>query len=159
MSHEFIKDYWESQGVAFKENHGASWEDRNAIELEIESIARNIADGQHVLDAGCANGYSAFAQWNRRPSIRLQGIDFAENMVRHAKERQARDYAGKDLRFERGDIRSLQFADRTFDVVYTTRVLINLPNWAEQQQGFEECLRVVKDHGVGVLSEAFWSPS
>ena len=48
--------------------------------------------------------------------------------------------------------------DNTFDVVYTTRVLINLPTWEQQMQGIAECIRVAKPNGTIVLSEGFWEP-
>jgi ubiquinone/menaquinone biosynthesis C-methylase UbiE len=52
----------------------------------------------------------------------------------------------------------MQFDDNSFDVVYTTRVLINLPNWDEQIQGIEECIRITKKGGTVILSEGFWEP-
>ena len=60
--------------------------------------------------------------------------------------------------FQEGDVRSLQFPDSTFDVAYTTRVLINLPSWEQQLKGIAECIRVVKPNGTIILSEAFWEP-
>ena len=52
----------------------------------------------------------------------------------------------------------MEFEDNSFDVVYTTRVLINLPNWEEQVQGIEECIRITKKAGTVILSEGFWEP-
>jgi len=34
-----------------------------------------------------------------------------------------------------------------YDVVYTTRVLVNLPTWEQQKKGIAECLRVTKKKG------------
>ena len=65
---------------------------------------------------------------------------------------------GNNVNFMEGDVRSLQFPDNTFDMAYTTRVLINLPTWEQQMQGIAECIRVVKPGGTIVLSEGFWEP-
>ena len=64
-------------------------------------------------------------------------------------------WCGRILRRRR---RSLAFADSSFDVVYTTRVLINLPAWDQQVTGIMECLRVARPGGKVILSEAFWEP-
>lgn len=37
----FIKDFWESQAVKFKDSHSASWGDNFAIDLEIENISQH----------------------------------------------------------------------------------------------------------------------
>jgi len=55
-------------------------------------------------------------------------------------------------------VRHLRFVDHVFDVVYSTRVLINLPTWEEQLQGLKECLRVCKKGGTVIISEAFYEP-
>lgn len=60
--------------------------------------------------------------------------------------------------FKIGNIKNLQFKDDMFDVVYTTRTLINLSTWNEQKQGISECVRVCKIGGTIIFSEAFWEP-
>jgi SAM-dependent methyltransferase len=40
----------------------------------------------------------------------------------------------------------------------TTRVLINLPTWEDQQKAILESLRVVRPSGTLVISEGFWEP-
>ena len=67
---EFIKAYWEQQGSAHQSSHLASWGDRYAIELEIETISRFIKGGDRVLDIGCAN-FSTFRQHEMNLSCAL----------------------------------------------------------------------------------------
>lgn len=156
MSH--IKEYWDSQAVKHNDKHDASWGDNWAIDLEIEMIRKYIAEGDKVLDVGCANGYSAFKQLDNNPQ-KIYGIDYSEPMIDAAKEKQ--DKLGintEKLEFEVGDILDIQFDDNLFDVVYTTRVLINLPTWSQQIEGINECLRVCKPGGKVILSEGFWEP-
>ena len=159
MSHEFIKDYWENQAITHKDSHHASWADNFMIALEIDAISEHISSGDRVLDVGCANGYSAFEQLKRCSDIRsIVGIDFAENMIVQANGAKEKANLTDAVTFEVGDARSLRFPDNTFDVVYTTRVLINLPSWEEQMLALNECMRVVRPGGKAIFSEAFWEP-
>lgn len=158
MNKDHIKEYWESQGQTHGESHWASWGDNWIIDLEIDTIGNYIKDGDQVLDIGCANGFAAFRQAQTHKLASITGVDFAENMVAAAQKTKQKRGLGDDISFSEGDIRSLQFPDNTFDVAYTTRVLINLPTWEQQTQGIAECIRVVKPNGTIVLSEGFWEP-
>jgi ubiquinone/menaquinone biosynthesis C-methylase UbiE len=155
---DFIHDFWESQAKKHGTSHEASWGDSHAIALEIEAIAGHLRDGDTVLDVGCANGYSAFRQLERRKLKRLVGIDFSATMIAAARKAGMARKPGEGVEFREGDVRALDFPDAQFDVVYTTRVLINLPSWEEQMRGIAECLRVARPGGKIVLSEAFWEP-
>jgi len=155
---DHIKEYWTSQGEKHGASHWASWGDNWAISLEIETIAQQISDGDTVLDIGCANGYSTLQQARKHKVTKIIGVDFAEPMIRAATQEKMKLAEHEHIEFHVGDIRSLPFDDKMFDVVYTTRVLINLPTWEEQQRGILECLRLVKPGGRVVLSEGFWEP-
>lgn len=158
MAENHIKEYWESQGKTHQESHWASWGDNWMIDLEIDTIAAELRPGDEVLDVGCANGFGALRQVERQRLKSLTGVDFAENMITAAKSAQRRYEGPIPLKFEVGDIQKLRFETSTFDVVYTTRVLINLPTWEQQKVGIEECLRVAKPGGRVILSEGFWEP-
>ena len=155
---DFIHEFWEGQAREHGTSHTASWGDNFAIALEIDTIAGHIQDGDAVLDVGCANGYSSFEQLARHRLKRLLGIDFSGAMIAAARLAQEQRTFSGEVCFEEGDVRKLDVPDGRFDVAYTTRVLINLPNWAEQQQGIRECLRAVRPGGKVILSEAFWEP-
>ena len=155
---DHIRDYWESQGNIHGNSHWASWGDNWMIELEIETIGFHMTIQDRVLDVGCANGYSVFRQFEERQPASITGVDFASSMIVEANKNKTQRQLGDEVSFEQGDIRSLCFPDNSFDMVYTTRVLINLPTWEEQQKGIDECIRVVKPGGKIILSEAFWEP-
>lgn len=158
MSKDHIKQYWEAQGQAHGESHWASWGDNWAIELEIETIGGHLKDGDRVLDIGCANGFATLRQYEAHKLSSITGVDFAANMIAAANLAKKRRGFGDSVTFGEGDVRALEFPDNTFDVSYTTRVLINLPTWTEQMQGIRECLRVTRPGGKVVLSEGFWEP-
>lgn len=159
MEKDFIKEYWNNNSQKFQGSYEASWGDIYAINLEIETIGEYIKDGDNVLDVGCANGYSTLNQWKNRKLMSIVGVDYSANMIQYANQNK-KDFGllDENINFYEGDIRNLQFEDNTFDVVYTTRVLINLPNWEQQKQGISECLRVAKKGGKIIFSEAFWEP-
>lgn len=155
---DFIREFWEAQAARHGASPEASWGDNWAIALEIDTVAKHLDDGDTVLDAGCANGHAAVEQLARHRLKKLVGIDFSAQMVAAARRVQAERGLGDRVEFLEGDIRRLAFPDASFDKVYTTRVLINLPTWEEQVRGIEECLRVARPGGKVILSEAFWEP-
>ena len=155
---DYIREYWEAQARKHGAAPAASWGDTLAIALEIDTVTRHLADGYSVLDAGCANGHAAFTQIERHRLKKLVGIDFASTMIEAAREAKLARGLDERVEFHVGDVRKLAFPDASFDVVYTTRVLINLPTWEEQVTGIGECLRVARPGGKVILSEAFWEP-
>jgi ubiquinone/menaquinone biosynthesis C-methylase UbiE len=154
---DFIKETWEKQAAKYKDSHWVSWGDNFAISLEIENISQYIHDGYKILDVGCANGFATMRQFKNK-KIDITGVDFSESMIKYAKDKLNELEITEGIRFSTGDVRKLGFDDGIFDLTYTTRVLINLPNWEEQKQGISECLRVTKKGGMVILSEAFWEP-
>ncbi|MGD9808143.1 MAG: class I SAM-dependent methyltransferase [Deferribacterales bacterium] len=157
---DHIKEYWENQAETFKDSHWASWGDNFMIDLEISNIREYIDAECKVLDVGCANGYSTIQQLKATKLKSITGIDFSESMVAGANER--KKTLSKDeqelVTFENGDVRKLPFGNESFDIAYTTRVIINLPTWEEQLNGINECLRVVKKGGKVIFCEGFWEP-
>lgn len=158
MEKNHIKEYWEQQGEVHGDSHWASWGDNWIIDLEIDNISKYIKDNDTVLDVGCANGYSTFQQYKRKKLKSIVGIDFANNMINMANKRLNKEIDNDNISFKQGDIRNIEFDDNEFDVVYTTRVVINLQTWEEQKQAINECIRVTKKGGKVILSEGFWEP-
>lgn len=154
---DHILEFWNAQAGKFGTSHSASWGDNHAIELEIQTIGQHIQAGDKVLDIGCANGHATLRQLARSPAA-ITGMDFSESMIQEAQKNSAEWASAAPVTFEVGDVRQLRFESETFDVVYTTRTLINLPTWEEQKGAIAECLRVCKTGGTVILSEAFWEP-
>ncbi len=154
---DFILDFWNNQADVHGTSHSASWGDIYAINLEVENIGRHITENDDVLDVGCANGYSMLCHLDKKPRS-LTGVDFSPSMIEQAEKNLTNQSGDTKIDFHVGDVRKLQFDDESFNVVYTTRTLINLPNWKDQQQGIEECIRVCKTGGKVIFSEAFWEP-
>jgi ubiquinone/menaquinone biosynthesis C-methylase UbiE len=150
-----IRRFWAEQAAAHGREPDASWSDRRVIEMEIDHIAGLLADGDRVLDAGCANGFSAF-EYARRRNVTIHGIDYIPQMIDRAKARLAEADAAvrRRMSFDVGDITSLDAQDASFEKLVVTRVLINLGDWSRQEAALHECLRVVRHGGLLLLSEA-----
>jgi ubiquinone/menaquinone biosynthesis C-methylase UbiE len=117
--------------------------DQNQRRLELESLRALLQPEDMVLDIGCANGVTTN---DLAPGVaRMVGVDVTTAMLRRARKGRAE--------FAAGDVRRLPFRSGSFDVVMSTRCLINLPDWAAQQAGLEEELRVTRPGGRLVLLE------
>jgi ubiquinone/menaquinone biosynthesis C-methylase UbiE len=156
MTEDFIKSFWQGQADRFGTSHEASWGDGHMIKLEIENIGKYVHQDQSILDVGCGNGYATLRHAQKNPKS-IVGVDFAERMIEQAKKA-CIEAKTESVSFQVGDVRALAFPDNSFDLVYTTRVLINLPSWEQQKTGIQECIRVCKPGGSVLLSEAFWEP-
>jgi len=156
FSIEQIHEYWTGQALKYGQSSAASWSDRMAIELEIREISKHLADGDQVLDVGCANGYSTI-QFATKKRIRIRGLDYIWEMIEQARL-QLSKMSGKLLgtvEFDTGDVTALDGEPSgTYDKVVVTRVIINLGEWSRQLKGLRECARVLKPGGIFLLSEA-----
>lgn len=152
-----ILEHWNSQAEKFGTDHQASWGDNFAIDLEIENISKFIPENGKILDAGCANGWSALHHLDKKPKS-ITGVDFSPEMIKNANKNKVKYNSHIKIEFLVSDIRELSLQDNFFDFVYTTRTIINLNSWDEQKQAINECLRVVKPHGKVLISEAFIEP-
>src|SRR3954465_4699231 len=92
MSKQFtqseVYDFWTQQAREHGQSPAASWSDQRVIEMEIDQIAKRLNDGDYVLDAGCANGYSCLP-FACAHAIRLRGLDYIAGMIEQARLRTA----------------------------------------------------------------------
>lgn len=158
MTNDYIKEIWDKQAETHRGSYEASWGDIYAIQLEIEVIGKYIKKNDKVLDVGCANGFSSLHHIEKGISS-ITGIDFSEKMILQAlKNKDSLENVDCEVFFEVGNVCDIRFNDNQFDVVYSTRVLINLATWEQQKQGIDECIRVCSNGGTVIFSEAFWEP-
>ena len=152
---EQIRDFWTRQALEHERSPAASWSDQCVIEMEIREILARIEDGDHVLDIGCANGFST-VRCAAQKQIDILGLDYIPEMIEQAKKRSA-DLSGKlagRVSFDVGDITTLKQASESFDKVIVVRVVINLGEWSNQLRALKECARVLRPGGLLLLSEA-----
>lgn len=155
MTLEEIEAYWTAQAREHGAAPAASWSDVWAIDLEVREIARRLADGDRVLDVGCANGFST-VRLARLRRVHVRGIDYVPAMIEHARAGVAK-IAGEllgSVEFGVGNVLELAEAEGAFDAVVCVRVLINLRTWENQRDALLALARVLRPGGLLLLSEA-----
>lgn len=123
-------------------------------ELEIETAADCMSDGQRTLDVGCGLGY-AVIQYASRARVEAHGIDYAENMIAGANalfQRETPELKGT-ASFHHASVLELPFPEAHFDVVSSSRCLMALLDWELQKKALLEIRRVLKPGGLLVLME------
>jgi len=123
-----------------------------AKQIEVEAIAEFIQDGQRILEVGCGNGITAI-EMARRHRIDLLGVDFAKEMIAAANQLLEGQQLKGRLRFEVGDVREMSGYGEGYDLIYTERVLINLPDWPSQHQAIRDITRLLRPGGLYVMLE------
>jgi hypothetical protein len=83
----------------------------------------------------------------------LLGIDFAEEMIAAATAMLADQHLKGAVRFQVGAVCSLANFSECFDLIYTERVLINLPDWQAQRQAIASITGLLADGGLYAMCE------
>jgi ubiquinone/menaquinone biosynthesis C-methylase UbiE len=141
------QEHWaqraQRHGTSLSATASTGWVRRGTL----RRLRRVLRPDDRVLEVGCGNGNLLGPLAGR---CRAYGVDLTTEMLQLA-HLHHRDIRG----LTRGDGISLPFRDATFDVVYTSRCLINILDRAKQQDALAEILRVVRWNGTVVLSENF----
>ena len=147
---EDVHAFWNSRAGL---GQGAGTHDIIAKQLEITAIANYIQEGMRILEVGCGNGLTAI-ELARRFDVTLVGIDYAEEMVSAAKELAGKQVLRGQLQFQVGDVQKLVgLREALFDLIYTERVIINLPDWPTQKQAIIDICQLVVPGGAFVMLE------
>ena len=126
----------------------------------IEGVAEyvKLPDGGKCLDVGCGSGALTIACAKCNPNASFIGVDrWGKEYASFNKplcERNAKAEGVKNVTFERGDARNLDFPDETFDAVMSNYVYHNIPT-GDRQAILLETLRVLKKGGVFALHDIF----
>lgn len=117
---------------------GRRWRDDLMAQLALRP-------GQQVLDVGSGPGHLVFALADAvAPGGSVDGIDGAEEMVRHARRNNRR--AGRPVTFAVARAQQLPFPDERFDVVTCTLVLHHVAA-DDRRTAVEEMSRVLRPGG------------
>jgi ubiquinone/menaquinone biosynthesis C-methylase UbiE len=144
-----IRAFWNSRAGL---GQWAGSRDTTAKQLEIEAIAGHVRDGQRVLDVGCGNGVTAI-ELARRFAVRLTGVDYAEDLLTAARDLAQGQPLRGTLHFQAGDVGRLEGHAGRFDLVYTERTLINLPDWPAQRAAITGLVGCLDAGGLFVMCE------
>jgi ubiquinone/menaquinone biosynthesis C-methylase UbiE len=144
-----VLEFWNRQAGLGK---WAGTRDLIAKQIEIEAISSYVSDGMEIFDFGCGNGITAF-ELARRYDVRITGMDYAEEMIRSAESLNDQLDLKGSVQFRVGDQLKLASLSKKFDMVYTERTLINLPDWQSQKKAIAALTALLKTGGVFVMCE------
>lgn len=135
-----LSEQWDETGfllrmIPAETNIGCFWE-----HIHRYRFALGFAEGRHVLDAACGEGYGSAALMTRAQSV--LGIDRDPSAVDWARRRYS-----VDARV--GDVQAMPFAYGAFDLVTSFETFEQLP---KPEAFLSEVHRVLVDGGTFVLS-------
>ena len=105
-------------------------------------VAGVAPDGGAVLDAGTGPGVLLVELAARRPDLRLTGVDLSADMIAAA-TRNLEPF-GERARARVGDVTSLPFPDRSFDLIASS---LSLHHWDHPEAAVPELARILRPGG------------
>jgi ubiquinone/menaquinone biosynthesis C-methylase UbiE len=108
-------------------------------------VAAAVADGGRVLEVGCGPGRLSILM-ARKYGLDVTGLDLDPAMIERARANATRAAGGHNRApsFLVGDVASLAFPGRSFDLVVST---LSMHHWADATAGLAEIGRVLRDGG------------
>lgn len=128
MTGNRVLEHWNQRATL---DQRAGSDDLVAKELERRSIFKHIKDGMVVAEFGCGNGTTAIELLRQR-DIELYCFDFSPAMIESAKKLAKEADMENRIHFQVGDVRDEPEQNKKFDVIYSERMIINLPDWESQ---------------------------
>ena len=104
---------------------------------------------KRILDVATGTADFAIAALRLNPQ-EIVGVDIADEMLRHGREKLRRRKLDSLIRLESGDVEDLQFDDRTFDAAI---VAFGARNFTDLERGLSEMHRVLHPGGRIVVLE------
>lgn len=151
--------HWQQRAIDHADSPAATTDDICLRLLEAKTL-RDIlpdllpSDAASVLDVGCGDGRLIDSLAQHFPTVSFTGVDFSEAMIANA-QRQCSNSANST--FMTGNALQLASSDLTdrFDVVVTSRCLINLPDLESQRQAIHQIASCLVPNGHYVAIENF----
>lgn len=117
-------------------------------------VARLVELGARgrVLDIGTGPGHIPLLVCERIAGTRVVGVDLSKHMLRHAERHRLTSRFAERIEFRLADAKGLDFADASFDCVYSNTILHHIP---DPRPFLAEAWRVLKSGGVLLIRDLF----
>jgi SAM-dependent methyltransferase len=150
MDFEGIRQYWDNRASGDTSVQSTT-QDVYLREIEYRVLFDRIKQigPARVADVGCGDGRTTMRLATGLSGMAFDGYDYASAMVTNARSSEA----ASNVRFGQRDITD-GLPDR-FDLIYTTRCLINLPSWELQMVALRHIHSALKDGGTYLMVENF----
>jgi ubiquinone/menaquinone biosynthesis C-methylase UbiE len=127
------------RGMARRNDREARW--------TVDLLA--IQPDAHVLEIGFGPGVAIQYAAERATRGHVCGIDYSETMLKIARKRNASGIANGVVDLTKGDVRSLPYADNSFDRAFTIHCVYF---WREPVACLREIRRVLRPDGVVAIT-------
>ncbi len=153
LSIDEIRNYWEGR-AAGDSTAQSTTQDVYLREIELRVLIEQIKrlNPKSVADIGCGDGRTTIGVARQSLCSQFRGFDYSGAMVENARTNLA-NHGISNVVFERHDI--LDPLPGCFDLAYTTRCLINLPDWTLQRSALRNIHKSLIDGGYYLMIENF----
>lgn len=145
-----ILEHWNNR-ANLKDRAGS--DDVILKQLEVNAISRYITNGIVVAEFGCGNGTTAI-ELARNFDIELYCFDFSPAMIESARKNVKESNLHDKIHFDVCDVRDEPVFQRKFDLIYSERMIINLPDWQTQARAIRYLLSHLKPGGKYLMCES-----
>lgn len=153
LNYDEIKKYWNERAAADPSAQSTT-QDFYLREIEHAALSERIAkfSPSVVTDVGCGDGRTTSRLAAKFEAASFTGFDYSSSMVDNARKN-AEAEGLTNIKFGQLDISDGLIG--VFDLVYTTRCLINLPSWELQKNAIHNIHSALTHNGVYLMVENF----
>lgn len=153
MNFEEINKYWEDR-AAKDSSAQSTTQDFYLREIEFNVLFDKIQkySPNFVADIGCGDGRTTARLASKFPNIEFSGFDYSLFMVDNANNNLIHEKLS-NIHFNHADI-CAELKD-SFNLIYTTRCLINLPSWELQKAAINNIHQSLTTGGIYLMIENF----
>ena len=154
MDAKEIKAYWDNRASVDSSAQSTTM-DLWFRNIEADFLLQSIKEHNpiNICDVGCGDGLTTLRCAKESPSRTFTGFDYSASMINNA-QKNLQNQGIKNTAFYTGDI-TRKIGAKGFDFIYSTRCLINLPDWIAQAKALTQIKNLLRNGGVYVMIENF----
>ncbi|HTN19281.1 MAG TPA: class I SAM-dependent methyltransferase [Pelobium sp.] len=123
-----------------------------SLELITEAAKSIVPNAREVLDIGCGAGNYTLKMLQKLPNLNCTLVDLSGPMLTRANERVAEQTNGV-IKTLQGDIRTIDFGGKTFDIILAGAVLHHLRDDEDWSQTFQKLFDLLNTGGCLMISD------